>query len=142
MEAEKISLPSNSIEIPFAVSTKVFPVTLIGEVISKELLSLTKMWNKIMSLASSVYFSIVFPVTLMLPIWVGAPCASLPFSAAIKMLLLIALKVLSAIEILSDDFWTLITGKPSHKMSPSLKKPQLTKVLPLTTEPAVEAPPK
>ena len=142
MDAEKISLPSNSIETPLAVSTKVLPVTLIGEVISKELLSLTKMWNKTMSLASSANFSIVFPVTLMLPIWVGAPCASLPFSAAINIFLLIALNVLSEIEMLSDDFWTLITGKPSQLMSPSLKKPQLTKVLPLTTEPAVEAPPK
>ena len=119
--AEKISLPSNTIEIPLTSSAKVFPVTRIGEVISKELLSLTKMWNKVMFLALSSNFSTVLPVTLMFPIWVGAPCASLPFSAAIKTLLLIALKTLSSIVMLSDDFWILITGNPSQKMSPSLK---------------------
>jgi hypothetical protein len=120
-EAEKISLPSNMIETPFTSTGKVLPSTLIGEVISKELLSLTKMWNKVMFLASSLIFSTVFPVTLMLPIWVGAPCASFHFSAAIKILLLIALKTLSSREMLSDDFWILITGNPSQRMSPSLK---------------------
>ena len=78
----------------------------------------------------------------MLPIGVGKPCASLPFSAATKTLLLIALKVLSSIAMLSEDFWILITGKPSQKIAPSLKNPQLMKVLFLITEPSVDAPPK
>ena len=63
----------------------------------------------------------VFPVTLILPKEDGKPWASLPCSAAIKTLLLRAVKLLFSIAISLDAFWILITGNSVHTISPSSK---------------------
>ena len=142
--AENISFPSKLIEIPLTPAARVFLDTSIGEVTFKEVASLIKTLNKVTvdASTSAAYLVTVFPVMLMLPIGVGKPCASLPFSAAIKTFPSITSKVLSLIAMSSDAFWILITGKPFQSIDPSLKKPQFTKVLLAINEPAVEAPPK